>query len=84
MLQTVVQTNSATSEECAASSEELSGQANMLMEAVKKIKLKNVSSEISADVTESPRRIKNYNKVSPSAKDADKPKISLTGNYGKP
>lgn len=39
---TVVQTNSATAEESAASSEELSGQANMLMEMVGKFKLKNI------------------------------------------
>jgi methyl-accepting chemotaxis protein len=38
---TVVQTNSATSEECAASSEELSGQSKILMEMVGQFKLKN-------------------------------------------
>ena len=37
----VVQTNSATAEESAASSEELSGQADMLMEAVAKFRLKD-------------------------------------------
>lgn len=37
----VVQTNSATAEESAASSEELSGQADMLMEAVAKFRLKS-------------------------------------------
>lgn len=38
---TVVQTNSATAEESAASSEELSGQADMLMQMVSRFKLKN-------------------------------------------
>lgn len=37
----VVQTNSATAEESAASSEELSGQANILKELVKKFRLSN-------------------------------------------
>lgn len=38
---TVVQTNSSTAEESAASSEELSGQANMLKQMVERFKLKN-------------------------------------------
>jgi methyl-accepting chemotaxis protein len=37
----VVQTNSATAEESAAASEELSGQAEMLKTLVKEFKLKN-------------------------------------------
>jgi methyl-accepting chemotaxis protein len=47
----VVQTNSATAEESAASSEELSGQAKILMEMVAKFKLRNAPS---ADRKEQP------------------------------
>ncbi len=39
----VVQTNSATSEESAAASEELSGQADFLKESIRKFKLKNLN-----------------------------------------
>ena len=45
----VVQTNSATSEESAASSEELAGQAQMLREMVGKYKLKNQASQLSQE-----------------------------------
>jgi methyl-accepting chemotaxis protein len=74
---TVVQTNSATAEESAASSEELSGQANMLMEMVKKFKLKDAGSVSGA---RSPRvaRTNNLSNVP-----TDKPKIVLSGEYGK-
>ena len=41
----VVQTNSATSEQSAAASEELSSQANMLKELVKKFSLYNPSTQ---------------------------------------
>lgn len=43
----VVQTNSATAEESAAASEELSGQAQLLKDSVKKFKLKQVNTSIS-------------------------------------
>lgn len=48
----VVQTNSATAEESAASSEELSGQAKILMEMVAKFKLKNTDRTGVPDVSE--------------------------------
>lgn len=48
----VVQTNSATSEETAAASEELSGQAEMLREMVGRFQLKNKSHEIAAPAAE--------------------------------
>jgi methyl-accepting chemotaxis protein len=80
---TVVQTNSATAEESAASSEELSGQSNMLMEMVEKFNLKNVSSESTANDAEKPRKIKSHDTPSPSAKVESKPKISLTDKFGK-
>ncbi len=50
----VVQTNSATAEECAAASEELSGQADLLKESVMKFKLKKVKSSYSSNETISP------------------------------
>ena len=42
-ISSVVQTNSATAEQSAAASEELSGQANMLRELISGFKLRNVS-----------------------------------------
>jgi methyl-accepting chemotaxis protein len=80
---TVVQTNSATAEESAASSEELSGQANMLMEMVGKFKLKNGSSGTFGNAAASPRKTTNYDKPASSSKDTDKHKISLTEKFGK-
>ncbi|MDP4163446.1 MAG: methyl-accepting chemotaxis protein [Bacillota bacterium] len=72
---TVVQTNSATSEESAASSEELSGQANILMEMVGKFKLKNSLSGISGNTAESLRKITSYDKSSQSTNNAGKREI---------
>ena len=44
VLHSVVQTNSATAEEYAATSEELSGQVQLLKNQVSKFRLKNISS----------------------------------------
>jgi methyl-accepting chemotaxis protein len=83
LVSTVVQTNSATAEESAASSEELSGQANMLMEMVGKFKLKKATSGISGDINDSSRKITNNTKLYPSDKDEGKHQISLTEKFGK-
>lgn len=78
---TVVQTNSATAEESAASSEELSGQANMLMQMVEKFNLKKTSLNNSASTGESSRNIVNQQSV--SQKNIGKPKIALSEELGK-
>jgi methyl-accepting chemotaxis protein len=83
LVSTVVQTNSATAEESAASSEELSGQANMLMEMVGKFKLKKNTSVISGDTIDSSRKITNNTKPYLSDKDAGKHQISLAEKFGK-
>ncbi len=80
---TVVQTNSATAEESAASSEELSGQASLLMEMVRKFKLKNTSSKISGNAVENVLKITDNKKPSPYVMDAGKPQISLTDKFDK-
>ena len=77
---TVVQTNSATAEESAASSEELSGQADMLSEFVHKFKLKSLAKSNARTADES-------NPAAPMAKsDTHVPslkKSSLSGSFGK-
>lgn len=81
---TVVQTNSATSEESAASSEELTGQANMLMEMVSKFKLKNDAADKKADqVSAGKQKNAVSNSTGVPAKNSAKSKITLNGEFGK-
>ncbi len=54
----VVQTNSATAEECAAASEELSGQADMLKESVSRFRLKKVKTSYTSNETLTPEMLK--------------------------
>ncbi len=93
----VVQTNSATAEECAAASEELSGQADMLKESVSRFKLKKAkAAAFTANDVLTPdmlrtiegmleRKKSKENSNTPEEEAAAaKPKISLDDNdYGK-
>ncbi len=54
----VVQTNSATAEECAAASEELSGQADLLKESVSKFKLKKAKTSYANNDTVTPEMMR--------------------------
>jgi methyl-accepting chemotaxis protein len=85
----VVQTNSATAEESAASSEELSGQADMLTELVGRFKLRESAGTKSAAAI--PARVPARRPQPPvraartaaPAKGADTVKISLGSDFGK-
>ncbi len=79
----VVQANSATAEEAAAASEELSGQAQLLKEMVGQFKLKSaVSEHMTAEYKKEAE--KNDDKKTPANKKASKPQISLNDNdFGK-
>ena len=95
----VVQTNSATAEECAAASEELSGQADLLKESVSKFKLKKAKTSYANNDTVTPEmmrmleglmeRKKNSHAEAWSGAEAEaavsvKPQIILDDNdYGK-
>lgn len=92
----VVQTNSATAEECAAASEELSGQADMLKESVSRFKLKKAKAALTANEVLTPDMLRTIegmlerkkSKETPYTPEeeaaAAKPKISLDDNdYGK-
>ncbi|OPX45845.1 methyl-accepting chemotaxis protein II [Ruminiclostridium hungatei] len=54
----VVQTNSATAEECAAASEELSGQADMLKESVSRFRLKKIKASYASNETLTPEMLR--------------------------
>ncbi len=92
----VVQTNSATAEECAAASEELSGQADMLKESVARFKLKKAKAALTSNEVLTPemlrtievmlerKKSKETSHTSEEEAAASKPKISLDDNdYGK-
>lgn len=92
----VVQTNSATAEECAAASEELSGQADMLKESVSRFKLKKTKSPYVSNDVITPemlrtiegmlerKRGKEAYRTDEEEVAVSKPKISLDDNdYGK-
>ncbi|MDF2986065.1 MAG: methyl-accepting chemotaxis sensory transducer [Eubacterium sp.] len=95
----VVQTNSATAEECAAASEELSGQADLLKESVSKFKLKKTKTNYVNNEAITPdmmrmiegllerkknSHIENLSRAEEEVAVTSKPKIILDDNdYGK-
>ena len=72
----VVQTNSATSEECAAASVELSGQASRMRDLVSAYKLEDVSGDVVTKATATKKRRGN-------TVDKKEPEISLKDGFGK-
>lgn len=75
----VVQTNSATAEQSAAASEELSGQANILKGSVEKFTLRAGNIKLNSEESNI-----SYDEKSEDQKSTDsKPKIELAGDYGK-
>ena len=84
----VTQTNSATAEESAAASEELSGQAELLKEMVGKFRLKKswgMSGDMEGDFSSNPRQISSPKQLSfKENKSSSRPKLSLGGSeFGK-
>lgn len=75
-ISSVVQTNSATAEESAAASEELSGQAQLLKELVKKFRLENneasMPSEVHYDHSSAPEYVPNQEMTAGSFEGNDK------------
>lgn len=78
---TVVQANAATAEESAASSEELSGQADMLNQMVSKFKLKGAGSA-SADVKDKAMN-DSHAKLRAASEPEGNPPMPLTAQFGK-